>query len=341
MIEELHLENFQSHKDSRFSFVPGINVITGKSNSGKSSIIRALNWVINNRPSGDAFKTHGEDEVVASIVFQGDHRVKRLKSKTRNEYTGPDGDVYKALRSDVPYEISDVVDITYSNVQQQHDKFFLLQESSGEVAKKLHELCGLGIIDDSFKRLQSKISTTKKELRLLNEQHDSLQEELLKYEALSSMENLLSEAYVLEERKKKVIEKTAVLRNHLFKKKELDGKNKKLVCIAEKESITRRFYELLEENKRIQETILKIQRYRASITASICAKEKVRLVGLLRDELCFVSDIKQDVSLVTSLRKTMEQCYAIKQDVKRLTEDRKAIISKMQYCPLCTQQMRV
>ena len=55
MIKKLHIRNFQSHKDSRLIFSDGVNVIVGNSDSGKSAILRALNWVITNRPSGDSY----------------------------------------------------------------------------------------------------------------------------------------------------------------------------------------------------------------------------------------------------------------------------------------------
>ncbi len=55
MIKSAKLINFQSHIDSLLEFHSGVNSITGQSDSGKSSILRAINWVIHNKPSGDAF----------------------------------------------------------------------------------------------------------------------------------------------------------------------------------------------------------------------------------------------------------------------------------------------
>ena len=48
MIKSLHIQNFQSHKKTTLKFHKGINVVIGQSDSGKSAIIRALNWTINN-----------------------------------------------------------------------------------------------------------------------------------------------------------------------------------------------------------------------------------------------------------------------------------------------------
>jgi len=56
MIKYLQIQNFQSHKDSLLEFDPGVNVIVGSSDSGKTAVIRALRWLVWNRPSGDAFR---------------------------------------------------------------------------------------------------------------------------------------------------------------------------------------------------------------------------------------------------------------------------------------------
>ena len=62
MIKNLLLKNFQSHIDSKIEFDSGFNVICGSSDSGKSALLRALMWVIANRPSGDSIKNWNTDE---------------------------------------------------------------------------------------------------------------------------------------------------------------------------------------------------------------------------------------------------------------------------------------
>jgi predicted phosphodiesterase len=49
-LERLVLENFQSHLRTELKLVPGLNVILGESNQGKSAIIRALHWLLFNEP---------------------------------------------------------------------------------------------------------------------------------------------------------------------------------------------------------------------------------------------------------------------------------------------------
>ena len=46
MIERLELIDFESHKNTVVDFSQGLNIITGNSDAGKSSLLRALRLVL-------------------------------------------------------------------------------------------------------------------------------------------------------------------------------------------------------------------------------------------------------------------------------------------------------
>jgi exonuclease SbcC len=52
MIQSIVLRNFQAHKNTEISLDKGITAIVGSSDSGKTSILRAFYWVLQNKPSG-------------------------------------------------------------------------------------------------------------------------------------------------------------------------------------------------------------------------------------------------------------------------------------------------
>lgn len=54
-IQEVTIEGYQSHTNSTFCLSPGLTVITGPSDAGKTAIIRALRWFAFNEPTGEAF----------------------------------------------------------------------------------------------------------------------------------------------------------------------------------------------------------------------------------------------------------------------------------------------
>ena len=57
MIKTIKIKNFESWKDVQIDLHPGINVLVGESDSGKSIIIRALKWNFLNRPQGFGYRS--------------------------------------------------------------------------------------------------------------------------------------------------------------------------------------------------------------------------------------------------------------------------------------------
>ena len=81
MLSCLSIENFQSHEHSFLEFSKGINVITGSSDSGKTAILRALYWIIWNRPQGDSFKSWWGGDTKCSLVIDKKFGITRSKDK--------------------------------------------------------------------------------------------------------------------------------------------------------------------------------------------------------------------------------------------------------------------
>jgi exonuclease SbcC len=173
MINEISIQNFQSHKQTHIVFKKGLNVITGSSDSGKSSVIRALLWVVNNRPSGDSIRnwnSSSKDGVTVNLVADNfSIEKKRLNGKSSYSYKNEEGDsiYYEAIKTDVPEEIVKNLDLSEFNIQTQHQPYFLLNDSGGEIAKKLNDLVGLSVIDNLFKNINSSITSISRELQVI------------------------------------------------------------------------------------------------------------------------------------------------------------------------------
>jgi DNA repair protein SbcC/Rad50 len=177
MINTLEIKNFQSHIDSIIDFDKGFNVITGASDAGKSAIIRSLLWVITNRPQGDSFKNWNSDKPVHVGIDFDDNWIVKERKNGKNVYEIEDKKL-EAVRSDVPEEIQSITRITDFNIQTQHGQYFLLQDSPGEVARKLNELVGLDVIDRIYKNLNSRIIESKGRLKIGNERIEGLNEKI-------------------------------------------------------------------------------------------------------------------------------------------------------------------
>jgi len=151
MIKQLDIINFQSHKDSSLQFAPGVNVIVGATDSGKTAILRALRWLIWNRPSGDSFRSTWGGHTRATVELD-DHHITRHKGDV-NSYL-LDDQTFKAFGNDVPEPIKDLLNIDDINLQMQLDAPFLISASAGETASYFNRIAHLDQIDIGLKNLQ-------------------------------------------------------------------------------------------------------------------------------------------------------------------------------------------
>ena len=191
MIQEIHIQNFQSHKDTQLALDPGMNVIIGASDSGKTAIIRALRWVNWNRPSGEAFRSHWGGDTVVRILTEKD-QVERIKGK-ENAYSlgaihSEKFTEFKAFGQDVPVEIQKVLNLDEINLQSQLDRPFLLDSSAGEVAAHFNRVANLDQIDTATKNIQGWIRSLEQTARALEMQDNQLSQDVEKYTYLEKME---------------------------------------------------------------------------------------------------------------------------------------------------------
>ena len=169
MIKKLTIHNFQAHKDTELDFVPGINVIVGSSDNGKSSIPRAFEWVRTNRPLGTGFLRLGmADSDVCSVVVEIADRklrstVKRVRGKRQNEYT-VGNDTMKAIGSDVPQQVADTLSLEDLNVQHQLSPHFLILDSPGAVGKAINAACHLEEMDKCVAEGKRRVNALQNEL---------------------------------------------------------------------------------------------------------------------------------------------------------------------------------
>jgi len=204
MIKSVGIVNFQSHEETAIEFSPGLNVIAGASDAGKSSILRAISWVVKNRPAGDSIRNWSakkNDSTIVEVVVanQGGEEVvtKERKSNKVSYSTTRGPDPLEAVSRDVPQEVSDILDLSDFNIQSQHEPYFLLNISPGKVAETLNDLVGLTVIDTSFKNLNSDILSLKRAVASEEEKEKGLIEEI---GHLSYVQEISTKVYALEKK---------------------------------------------------------------------------------------------------------------------------------------------
>jgi exonuclease SbcC len=171
MINSISIRNFETHLKTDFDLHPGVNVIVGDSDNGKSGIIRAVKWNAKNRPQGDSYRNDQLDpkdkedklkETLVGINYKDSGLIVRSRDGFPggvNHYVIDNDEPLRALRTDVPQEVKDITKMNSVNIQGQHptEQYFLLADKPGQVAKEFNKVAGLTIMDKTKADINSQV----------------------------------------------------------------------------------------------------------------------------------------------------------------------------------------
>jgi exonuclease SbcC len=206
MIKKLVIENFQSHEKTELNLDPGVNVITGVSQSGKTAILRALYWLFHNRPSGERIRSHfakGATKVMIE-TSEGDS-IWHVKDDKYNSYAIGDN-LFDKIGKDVPDMVQRALRISELNVQKQLDEPFLVTSSAGEVAKTINRITRLEMVDNWVSDLTSKINSINREKERLEAEIEASKNKIKSYRVLVPLQPILDRAKEIDERLDKLNE---------------------------------------------------------------------------------------------------------------------------------------
>lgn len=198
MFKSIRIKNFQSHKDTMIEFDKGITILKGKSSDGKTAILRALNWVINNKPDGDSFRSWWGGDTEVTLTLEDGTEVIRRRTDKVNEYQIKETH-YTALNRGVPEDIQALINMSDVNIQKQLDSAFLLNKSSGDIAKILNSTVDLSIIDETISNLTQEYNQVNSAIKQGREQIAYYVRELSKYKDLEEMQAYLSSLQIKED----------------------------------------------------------------------------------------------------------------------------------------------
>ena len=161
MITKLTLHNFQKHKFLTLDLDQLIVVLSGRSNAGKSSVLRALRWLCLNQPRGDEWaKQWGSKSVSVELEVDG-HTIIRSSSQ-ENLYT-LDGREFHAFGATVPEPIAKVLNVDEVSFANQLDLHYWFHLTPGECAKELNRIVSLDRIDEVTANIASALRKAKSE----------------------------------------------------------------------------------------------------------------------------------------------------------------------------------
>lgn len=180
MIKSIHIWNFESHDDSFVEFTPGMNLIMGMSNAGKSAILRALRMIINNDWNKDMVRMGYETCKVRVETDKGWVEAERGEKTNawRCQKNGCELEEYKKVGIGVPELVTRILGMgerergagikELPNFQSQLEKHYMLSEigekkaTSNMIAVMMDNAIGLGGMEEMIKDFSSDMAKDKK-----------------------------------------------------------------------------------------------------------------------------------------------------------------------------------
>lgn len=202
-LTRLQIRNFQCHEDLTIELSPGITVLSGDTEAGKSAVLRSLKWLVSNSPQGIGFIRGGAEKVTVSLTFLNSSlsnstlsnssnskatappkaittplsssassaasppptTVIRVRSSKINQYR-LNKKRYKAFGTKVPEEVVQVLNLSELNFQGQHDPPFWFFLTAGQVSKELNAIVNLDLVDGTLSNVLKQVRNKRAEVEL-------------------------------------------------------------------------------------------------------------------------------------------------------------------------------
>lgn len=297
MIKTIHINNFQCHESKRIDLNEGITVITGSSDTGKSAIIRAVQWLRTNRPRGTAFLRSGAEN--CSVTIKTDRgTVKRFRTKQENGYI-VDGKKLVAVGTGVPIEATKILGLSDLNVQMQHDPPFLLTLSPGDVGKTLNEYADLSEVDSLLQELNKRSSATKRKLTDTEQEATRLDVSLKIFESLPVLTGKQEAIYDLERVACNLVLKRTECGQHISRIDDLEKQAGSFASVPKLEekrdrtfAVLQRLSERLVKNSRIEALLQGIEEHTADARICVPAEKLDHLEKLFAERKKLTEETK-------------------------------------------------
>lgn len=361
MIKSITIKNFESHEDTTIHFGPGLNLLVGESNSGKSSIIRSAAAVVNNQWTKEMVRNGCNSCKVKMETERGWVECERgEKVNVWKCFDGNSIQEYKKVGTNVPEQVTEILGMgerdrgdvkELPNFMFQLEKHYMLSEVDGKkatsnlVARMMDNAIGLGGMEDFIKDLSSDLL---KDRKWLTEKTNEITE----------LKSKILDEIIFNDYKKLVDEITKLESSFEDNQKILDGAKEeyekyqniaKMLCVFnDKKDIAKEInesYEIINNLTTLNIIISLIKRKKeieSKIEQIICFSDWDEIENFINEIQDKKNKIEQAKNLLSEARKKWKKIQelnlVINEESKKsviLEKELESLKKEMGVCPLC------
>jgi exonuclease SbcC len=351
-IKTINIKNFQCWKSASLNLDKCLNVITGSSDSGKSSLMRAICAPLTGEFDSDWINFDAKEAYV-ELVFEDGTKAKRTRSKKENSvsFTDVQGkestwerigaslpQEYVEKLGDVNVKIDDSFEISPC-LHLQHDGHFFISLSDQQKSKLIGSISGVFVVDDLLAKIHTEVRDLNKEnkfnLQKIEEIEFSLTEQKTNYEKVSSVfksVKLLGE--FLKIKNNKLINLEGL--KHSFEKSQSDfSTNSENLAFVEK-ILSNCKIENLERLEKLYNVYCKHKKIESDFKINNDKLQKV-LKSLDFGDFSKEAEIKLSKMLQLKIKfsELSEKTKSIENSIFKLDDELLSEKSKIKICPVC------
>lgn len=349
MLNQIDIQGFQSHKDTTVVLSPKTTAIVGESNNGKTAILRDIRWIVDNRPLGDKYINKSLSECNSSLIFDG-IQISRRKSKSVNEYrfiSNGEVETFTAFGDNPPPIISEALNLSDLNIQQQFDGYFLLTDSPNQIATYIRSITNLDEIDAVVKLLSSRIRENSSETKRVKSELSDVSYKLqqLRLIDLESLERHVKECVGLEkdvEKKNEDIESLSGLIDDLqdieirlvILPPETDGLLLDVEHTVSEYAVKK---DVVEELSRLIDDYTDVEQQIVGFPSDI--DEIIDIEQLLSSYNNICSDVVELSNAIEEFEESEQRFIENDKMLQRLRDDERELLSSLTICPHCESEL--
>lgn len=348
-INKLILSNFQQWKTGEIQFKPGLNILIGDTESGKSTLFRAIYSILTGKMPEDYIRK-GTKGCEVKIEFSDETIFRRLRNKKDN-IADANGLIFERVGKDIPFEYFNKLgptSIEFGNKElslcsySQFEPHFFITLSDYDKSKLIGTICGIDIVDKLMDLINKDIRANNTNIKFLEQQiSEQNAEKSVKHKEFEEVDKKcikLTNLYNDVQNSFKALENLSNLSQKAFSLNSSINTTK-----ADKSALDSKISEFNKDKVESLQKLYSLKNILETITCDISNKQELKnklvLSGLdvdktnLLDDLYFLKEKLVDCN--KNIIYIEQSKIKIEQDIKDLEIKKSELLKDYGKCPLC------